>query len=309
MYSEITAHVPEWRGLPERLAAQLTSHGEAERWMTAINAMPVPTSVRLEATDRVTLVGNLDAGHRAPLESGLRALHPWRKGPFDVFGISIDTEWRSDFKWRRLAPHIDITGHRILDIGSGNGYFGWRMLEAGAQLVMGVDPTIVFCMQHLAIARLASRLDNWVLPSKFEDLPATTFDTVLSMGVIYHRRDPHEHLRRMLRFARPGGQVVVESLIVEDRESLVPQDRYARMRNVWWIPTPADLTNTMRAAGIEEVEIVDITGTSVAEQRSTDWMRFESLANALDPSNPKRTVEGYPAPVRAIAVGRRPELL
>jgi tRNA (mo5U34)-methyltransferase len=35
-------------------------------------------------------------------------------------------------------------------------------------------------------------------------------------------------------------------------------------------------------------------------------MRFESLEQALDPNDRQRTIEGLPAPVRAVVVGRRP---
>jgi tRNA (mo5U34)-methyltransferase len=35
-------------------------------------------------------------------------------------------------------------------------------------------------------------------------------------------------------------------------------------------------------------------------------MTFDSLGEALDPTDPRRTVEGHPAPVRAMVIGRRP---
>ena len=67
------------------------------------------------------------------LHRHLHALQPWRKGPFSLFGVQIDTEWRSDWKWNRVAPHLSpLAGRRVLDVGCGNGYYGWRMCAAGA---------------------------------------------------------------------------------------------------------------------------------------------------------------------------------
>ena len=36
----------------------------------------------------------------------VEALHPWRKGPFQIAEHEIDAEWRSDQKWDRIAPRV-----------------------------------------------------------------------------------------------------------------------------------------------------------------------------------------------------------
>jgi tRNA (mo5U34)-methyltransferase len=283
------------------------AHGDLPRWLAAMERLPVLPVDRVSFGARVTVDGPAAPAQRARLREALMALHPWRKGPFALFGVLIDSEWRSDWKWRRVAPHLQpLTGHRVLDVGGGNGYFGWRMLEAGARQVVGVDPTLLFCLQHRAINRYVASIANQVLPLRFEELPHAEFDSVFSMGVIYHRRDPAEHARRLYRHTRPGGQAVVETLVVTGDRALEPRPRYARMRNVWTVPTAALLQTWLSDAGFAEVRIVDVTPTTLAEQRATAWMPFESLAGALDPNDPARTVEGYQAPLRAVAVGRRP---
>ena len=77
------------------------------------------------------------------------------------------------------------------------------------------------------------------------------------------------------------------------------------MRNVWLLPTVAELTTWMARSGYRDIELVDETVTTVDEQRSTEWMPFESLREALDPDDPSKTVEGWPAPRRVIVTASR----
>ena len=246
-------------------------------------------------------------GCRKRLEAALKELIPWRKGPFHLFGIDIDSEWRSDLKWSRIAPHVDLDGARVLDVGSGNGYYGWRMLEAGAKRVVGIDPSLLFVLQHAAISYYVDRGGhrNTVLPVGLEALPAAEpFDAVFSMGVVYHRRDPADHIARLAARAHDDTVLVVESLIVEGAP-LRPRSRYARMRNVHLLPDLSALGSWLRAAGFAMTDVVDVSPTTTGEQRTTAWMPYESLADALDAEDPSRTVEGYPAPRRTVMIARR----
>ncbi len=287
-------------------------HGDAPRWLAAIDQLPdvVPSVVDPGDTVRIGTAEQLTETQHAALESGLRELHPWRKGPFAFFGTHIDTEWRSDWKWQRLETVLgDLDGARVLDVGAGNGYYGWRMLGAGAAFILGVDPTILFNMQHRAasfyLGELATR--NVLLPLRFEELPAgPVFDVAFSMGVLYHRRDPQEHIARLRSHLAPGGRVVLETLVVGDEDApwLSPGERYARMRNVWRVPTVETVQLWLAESGFDDPVVISVERTSTDEQRTTDWMRFESLAEALDPGDPARTVEGHPAPVRAIVTAR-----
>ena len=300
--------LPDWAELDAALFANLSRHGDIGRWQAALDRLPAARDVRADYGDAVACAGNLATEDRDGLREALRALHPWRKGPFDLFGVRIDAEWRSDLKWRRVAPAVDLAGAHVLDVGCGNGYFGWRMLQAGARRVVGIDATPLFHMQHQAINHYAGDHRNAVLPIRFEQLPerltAARFDAAFSMGVLYHQRNPGEHLRRLCRSLKTGGQVIVETLIVESAAPLRPAGRYARMRNVFEIPTPNSLLNALAGAGFEETRVIDIAATTRAEQRSTPWMRFESLAEALNPDDAGRTIEGHPAPRRCVAAAR-----
>jgi tRNA (mo5U34)-methyltransferase len=302
----------EWaNGLQAQLDTKMTkSHGDLQRWQSALEALPELVPTRIDLVESFTLDNDCDAETRVQLHKALMGLSPWRKGPFDVFGVHVDTEWRSDWKWSRVSPHLDLKGKRVLDVGCGNGYYQWRMLGAGADSVIGVDPNWLFFCQFQAIQRYLPDLPAWHLPFALEDLPANLegFDTVFSMGVLYHRRSPIDHLLALKDCLVKGGELVLETLVVEGdaQQVLVPEDRYAQMRNVWFLPSVPALELWLRRAGFVDVRCVDVSITTVEEQRGTDWMRFQSLSDYLDPADHSRTVEGLPAPMRAVIVARKP---
>ena len=295
-------------GWPLDMAAERYSesyHGDYRTWQDAIDALPpCPRANHRVVDGKVVIETDLE---RHVVARSARALHPWRKGPFLIGDVYIDSEWRSDWKWQRLSPHVNFHDRLVLDVGSGNGYFGWRMLDGGARQVIGVDPTLLFCMQHRLLQHFVQHPDHCILPLKLEEVPRhADFDIVLSMGVIYHRRDPLDHIRHLAALTLPGGAIVVESIVADP--GFTPRQRYARMRNVWYLPSVTDLCTWMTACGLQDVRCVDVNPTTTGEQRTTDWMRFESLAQALDPNDPGRTIEGYPAPQRAIVIGSRPDI-
>ncbi len=319
-----TSASPDWNPqiVPERLARYYAnvSHGDCPDWLDAIGQLPeiTPTSICLDS-DEVCIGRATDCStsQRAVIRQQLKRLLPWRKGPFNLFGLKIDAEWRSNTKWRRLQDKISpLTGRTVLDVGCGNGYYGWRMLGAGAKRVVGIDPSLRYVMQQRAIAKYLPREAFDILPVSLETLadtgagpgnavaPGAGYDTVFSMGVIYHRRDPVNHIRDLLRFLRAGGELVLESLIIDEKHGAVlePRGRYAKMRNIWSIPSINTLKHWFSVAGLNSVAVADISVTTPAEQRATEWTFEQSLSDFLDPQNPNLTVEGYPAPKRAIII-------
>ncbi|MNN16627.1 tRNA (mo5U34)-methyltransferase [compost metagenome] len=297
--------------LPGQLDTKLAvGHGDLERWSAAVNALPPLQPAQIELAQRFLLDGPCDEATRTALQTALQGLIPWRKGPFELFGVHVDTEWRSDWKWSRVAPHLDLRGRRVLDVGCGNGYYQWRMLGAGADSVIGVDPNWLFFCQFLAMKNYLADLPAWHLPLTLEELPEKLegFDTVFSMGVLYHRRSPIDHLLALKDCLVRGGELVLETLVVEGDVNtvLVPEDRYAQMRNVWFLPSVAALELWLRRAGFVDVRCVDVSVTSVEEQRSTEWMKYQSLPEFLDPQDHSRTLEGLPAPMRAVVLARKP---
>jgi tRNA (mo5U34)-methyltransferase len=128
------------------------------------------------------------------------------------------------------------------------------------------------------------------------------------MGVLYHRRSPLDHILQLKNQLVSGGELILETLVIEGDENavLVPMDRYAQMRNVYFFPSAKALKVWLEKSGFENVRIVDENTTSIGEQRTTDWMTHNSLPDYLDPNDPSKTVEGHPAPRRAVLVATKP---
>lgn len=285
-------------------------HGKLEEWLQMLDSTPrlQASVVDLFSEVRIGCGSDASAHEREQLMHNLQALIPWRKGPFTLFDIDIDTEWRSDMKWQRLQAHISPLADRtVLDVGCGSGYHCLRMLGEQARLVIGIEPHLPYVMQFAMLKRFVPHLPVFVLPITMERMPALgAFDTVFSMGVLYHRRSPLDHLLELKAALRRGGELVLETLVVDgpDGYSLMPEDRYCRMSNVWFLSSCATTETWLRRCGFSDIRLVDLSRTTVEEQRATAWMPFQSLQDGLDPDDSSRTIEGLPAPRRAVFTAR-----
>lgn len=289
-------------------------HGDLSRWLAAFNDLPDITSDHVQLNNDAILATSqkpLDAETQRTLHDALYRLSPWRKGPFNLFDTLIDTEWHSDFKWQRIKEHISPLKNRIiLDVGCGSGYHAWRMLGEGAQHVVGIDPNNLFLIQFEAIKKYCGpHSPIHFLPVRMEDVPPQleAFDTTFSMGVLYHRKSPIDHLLELKGTLRNGGELVLETLVIEGElgDTLMPKDRYAMMRNVWFIPSISTLNLWLERAGFKNIKYIEKNQTSLSEQRSTDWMTYQSLKDFLDPHDTNKTIEGYPAPLRATFIATK----
>ncbi|WP_438500595.1 tRNA 5-methoxyuridine(34)/uridine 5-oxyacetic acid(34) synthase CmoB [Pantoea ananatis] len=300
----LPAQISEWQR--ENL------HGHFRDWYKSLEYLPQLEPQRLDLLHSVSADrDDVSERHRQGIEKLLRNLMPWRKGPYSLYGTEINTEWRSDWKWNRVLPHISpLAGRTVLDVGCGSGYHMWRMIGAGAHLVVGIDPMQLFLCQFEAVRKLLNDDRRaHLLPLGIEQLPVLqAFDTVFSMGVLYHRRSPLDHLLQLKNQLVSGGELVLETLVIEGdvNQVLVPGERYAQMRNVYFIPSAEALKSWLEKCGFVDVRIVDFAVTTTDEQRRTSWMTSESLAEFLDPADSGKTVEGYPAPLRAVLVATKP---
>ncbi|THB78492.1 MAG: tRNA 5-methoxyuridine(34)/uridine 5-oxyacetic acid(34) synthase CmoB [Desulfobacteraceae bacterium] len=275
-----------------------------------VDSLPVARPSQIHLDEDMIRIGkkqDIDQGTYDLLFEKLRQLRPWRKGPYDIFGVEIDTEWRSNLKWNRVKDQIKpLKGKRILDIGSSSGYYMFRMAAQDPLMVLGLEPQSSFYYQYLALQSFLKLENVYCIPIVFNDLPMMDgyFDAVFCMGILYHRRSPIDMLKDIHDRMAPGGEIVVENLVIDSHENtcLFPKDRYAKMRNVFFIPDLASMASWLSRAGFSNIRCVDVTPTTVEEQRRTPWIKTESLDDFLDPDDPSKTVEGYPAPVRAIFI-------
>lgn len=288
-------------------------HGELDNWLSMLDNLPdiKPSQIELGSEVKIGSEKDTDQNTRKKLEQDLRILMPWRKGPFSLFGIDINTEWHSDWKWDRVQPHIKpLQGKQVLDIGCGNGYYALRSYGQGADLVIGVDPGQKYIMQFYALKKYLGDIPVHLLPLGIEDIPPSlnAFDSVFSMGVLYHRRSPLDHLIELRECLKPGGELVLETLVIEGdvNSVLLPAGRYQQMRNVWFLPSCDALVLWLQRVGFKNVRVVDVSKTTTDEQRATDWMTFDSLEKFLDPNDSSKTIEGYPGPMRAVVLAEAP---
>ncbi|MFT6221708.1 MAG: tRNA (mo5U34)-methyltransferase [Candidatus Endobugula sp.] len=310
----------EWATrLPQDIQAGLCEkrYGDLKQWRQALDALPTTSNDTTHSLPQlcnkiaIGQAAECDAETLSEIKLQLQQLIPWRKGPMSIHGIHIDTEWRSDWKWDRVLPHLaPLEGRTVLDVGCGNGYHCLRSYGAGAQRVIGIDPSPRFVVQFYMMKHFLGDINVDVLPIGIEALPNDlhSFNTTFSMGVLYHRRSPMDHLRELKSTLSSGGQLVLETLLIDGKmgDTLVPEGRYAMMNNVWFLPSADTLISWLRKCGFRNPRLVDIATTTIEEQRATEWMKFHSLADFLDPNDNSKTVEGHPAPLRGVFVAEAP---
>ncbi|MBC8494158.1 MAG: tRNA 5-methoxyuridine(34)/uridine 5-oxyacetic acid(34) synthase CmoB [Candidatus Thioglobus sp.] len=283
------------------------NNGNVPKWENAIIDLeanqPGPVSFKHPF---VAIDSDIDPDKLAQL---LKQLMPWRKGPYQIGQLNLESEWRGDMKWDRLKDHIQpLAGKAVLDVGSGNGYFTYLMALQGADLALGIEPFLLFNYQFQAIRTLISNPPKaYVLPLKLEQMPVESiFDTVFSMGVLYHQKDHMLHLQQLKDVMQNGGELVLETLIIDQTygDQIIPEDRYARMRNVWCLPSTDTLRTWLEQAGFNNIKLINVTKTTPKEQRATHWIgdNTQSIQDFLDPNNDDLTIEGLPAPKRAIFI-------
>jgi len=291
--------------------AYQVNNGNIPKWSQAIDTIDALPKGKISLKKPYISI-NKDCIDSELLMDALYKLVPWRKGPFMINGLALESEWDGDMKWQRISKHIKpLKNKRVLDVGAGNGYFTLRMAMEGAKRALGIDPFLLFNYQFRAIkSMIESPLNALLLPMKLEEIPKKPiFDTVFSMGVLYHQRDHMAHLSQLYEMMATDAELVLETLVVEGPEDyiLVPKDRYAQMRNVYSIPSIKTLKSWLNDANFNNVRVVDVSKTTTAEQRKTPWIgeNGASLEDFLNPLDDSLTIEGYPAPTRAIVVCER----
>lgn len=287
-------------------------HGDFKIWCKQLEKIKDLTSNNNDFSNYIKIgdANEIPIGRQKQLFSVLKMFEPWRKGPYNLFGIELESEWRSDMKWDRLKNLITPLKNRyVLDVGCGNGYHLWRMFSSGAKQVIGIDPMTLYYFQFAIIKSLAGNPNNiHFFPMGLDEFQSVNvFDTVFDMGVLYHLRAPINHLEKLYTLLRNDGELVLETLIINGDETnvLTPIDRYAKMGNIWFIPSIPTLKIWLEKVGFKNIRVVSVVKTTDEEQHSTNWSCSQSLIDFLDPNDNNKTIEGYDAPIRAIVLAQK----
>ena len=286
---------------------KLLQSAKIQDLVQAIASFPNLEAYHTKFEDIVEIGGKneLDAGQQKELSQILKRLIPWRKGPFSIFGEFIDSEWISYYKWNRLKAYLpDLQQKRILDIGSNNGYYLFRMAQYQPKLALGLEPNLRYWLAFQLLHSFTKELPLHTELMGWEELPifSRCFDIVFSMGILYHHSDPIRILKTIHSCLDQGGVLIVETAGIEGEEpmALFPEKYYAGMSS-WFYPTASCLKYWIQRAGFKNVDVFNQVKLTTEEQRATAWATGKSLADALMQGNENFTIEGYPAPMRFCA--------
>ena len=247
--------------------------------------------------DSIEIKGSFDK----EVEKVAKALMPWRKGPFKIGELFIDSEWQSFIKYNMLEKYFNLKDKIVADVGCNNGYYMFRMLKQNPKKIVGFDPMAIFKLQFDFINHFvkSDKVKYELLGVEHLPFYEEKFDMIFCLGVLYHRSDPVTMLKQLKQSLKDGGEVILDTFIIDgDEEIALTPKRYAKMRNIYFIPTINALKNWSDIAKFSEFELLEIKPTELNEQRKTDWIEGESLNNFLNEDRTK-TIEGYPPPIRA----------
>jgi tRNA (mo5U34)-methyltransferase len=175
----------------------------------------------------------------------------------------------------------DLTGKRVLDIGTWDGWFAFEMERRGADVV-AVD-----CWDNPrfreAHRRLSSRVDYRLL-DMYELTPERIgrFDVVIFMGVLYHLK--HPLLALELVCALTTGMAAVDSFVVKEEHrpgadiasrpfmEFYENDELGGQIDNWCGPTVPCLLAMCRTAGFARVELQAIPEHSASVACYRHWL-------------------------------------
>ena len=271
--------------------------------LDCVKNINIPDDVKIKLDDWLTIGDDktLSEDQIGIIKESAKKLIPWRKGPFDICGMKLDSEWQSNLKYNLLRPHFNLENKLVADVGCNNGYYMFRMLEDKPKKLVGFDPSAIFKTQFDFINHfIKSDIKYELLGVEHLEHYETKFDFIFMLGVLYHRSDPIASLKSLNRALNKNGEIIVDSFMIDGEEEvcLVPKDRYAMIPNIYFIPTVNCFKNWLNRAGFVDIEVIEITTTDYKEQRVTPWTFGMSLDDFRDKNDHTKTIEGYPAPKR-----------
>ncbi len=200
----------------------------------------------------------LEPEERAQLIARAKELEPWLQGPFLLGGdLVVGGIWRIDSRWQNLDSELpDLTGLRVLDVGSNAGYDPFMFKLRGAGEVLACEPFEFIDQAHFLESLYRTGVDfqqiGW---QELDPARHGQFEFVHCHGVLYHEVDPIGLLARLYEMTAPGGTMIFGSMMLGDPEMadlsrFVPR-AYFRDATWWWVPGPVALHSMIESLGFE----------------------------------------------------------
>jgi tRNA (mo5U34)-methyltransferase len=285
---------------------------ERQKWYEWKNIKPLKekldnlkldNKININIDDCVNIdIENFSSEQREFIYDFAKELRPWRKGPFKINDIFIDSEWQSFIKYNLIKKHFDLKDKVVGDIGCNNGYYMFRMLEDNPKKIIGFDPSILTKIQFDFINYFvkSDKIIFELLGVEHCEFYEEKFDVLFCLGVLYHRSDPVNTLKSLAKSINKDGCLILDTFMIDGEleVALTPNKKYSKIPNIYFVPTIPALKNWCLRAGFSDVEVLETSTTNFDEQRKTEWIYGESLEDFLDKDDPSKTVEGYPAPKR-----------
>jgi SAM-dependent methyltransferase len=182
-----------------------------------------------------------------------------------------------DHRYRLRAIPEQLTGARVLDVGTFDGFYAFLAERRGAARVVAVDNEqyVDWIRSRFGIElapgagfrAIAELLDSGVVYRQLDALDVgrlgETFDVVFCFGILHRVEAPLTLLRTLGECLAPAGQMILETYAVRDGQDdprvLVHElgDVYARDDDIYWGFSRSSLDRLGRLAGLRGFELVD----------------------------------------------------
>lgn len=201
----------------------------------------------------------LSSEDRELLLARARELEPWLQGPFLLGGdLVVSGLWRIDTRWVSLGSEVpaDLSGRRVLDVGSNAGYDPFMFNLRGATEVLACEPYEFIEQARFLESVYRTGVDfqqiGW---QELGPKEHGSFDLVHCHGVLYHDVDPLGLLTRLYEMTAPEGTLLLGSMMLADptRADLwrfIPR-AYFNDATWWWVPGPLALRSMIESVGFQ----------------------------------------------------------
>ena len=220
------------------------------------------------------------------LEDGIRRVGPWFHNIELAPGIKtrevnpapgggpVDNPYEQWKAFRDFIP-ADLSGRRILDIGSAEGFFAFELARRGASIVaMDLSPEMLERLRFAADAlHLSDKIETRIGTAEMLDT-SERYDAVLCLGLLYHLQSPFTFLQKLSELS---DTIYLESAIERGERPYLffkPPQQGANTIPKWY-PTRVCIVEMLKYCGFADVQDVEMPGFQKPEQK---WHRAGFVA-------------------------------